>query len=415
MIELSLQPQDFLFFKDSRPMLGASPGKGARVPMQHVLNGALHAALHRAFPQAGSLEGEKIHQGAGGDFRFGNLTSIGPFFSHVGDDNWAFPTPLDLCTSSGEISHVPLSKLPDASSLPAPLRHHVVSRHSPTKEDRKPFLDRLGFQDYLNGKVVEKDRLHCFDEYFLPEHAVGIGMDNDTRSVEKGMLYTFERMRLREEARLVSYADFELNGKDGLQELFHDQNRILVGGESRVCTVETKSVSNLNLPSPSQISGTRIKFILLTPAIFVAVSGHSGGWLPNWVSPMDGSFRLLDGPGPDKVRRLRRKSPGIKEGRPIDARLVAAHVGKPEIVSGWAKGPNGGAKSTLMAAPAGSVYYFEASDEEHAQKLVSALNWKPNLKENTQSINRRSALMGEKGYGIGVCSSWQFLEEINSK
>ena len=52
MIELSLQPQDFLFFKDTRPMLGASPGRGAQLPMQHVLNGALHSALHRAFRKA---------------------------------------------------------------------------------------------------------------------------------------------------------------------------------------------------------------------------------------------------------------------------------------------------------------------------------------------------------------------------
>ena len=51
---------DFLFFKDTRPMLGASPGRGAQLPMQHVLNGALHSALHRAFPKEGSLEGERF-------------------------------------------------------------------------------------------------------------------------------------------------------------------------------------------------------------------------------------------------------------------------------------------------------------------------------------------------------------------
>ena len=64
-------------------MFGSSPGRGASLPMQHVLNGALHAAFHRAFPEEGSLPGEKIHSGrkVEGGFRFGNLSSLGPFLS----------------------------------------------------------------------------------------------------------------------------------------------------------------------------------------------------------------------------------------------------------------------------------------------------------------------------------------------
>jgi CRISPR-associated protein Cmr3 len=415
MIELSLQPQDFLFFKDSRPMLGSSPGRGAQLPMQHVLNGALHSALHRAFPEQGSLEGEKIHTSEDGSFRFGNLTSVGPFLSNSDSDNWYFPTPLDLCTKSGELSHFPLSRNGGISSLPSPLAHPVISRFPPTKENRQAFLNEAGFTKYLSGLRVDPTEFAGFEDFFSPEHAVGIAIDNDRNSVEKGMIYTSERMRLREQARLVAYASFHLKGREALNELFTDNNRILVGGESRICSVESKPVTTLRLPNTPKISGTRIKFVLLTPAIFVAVPDHNGGWLPNWVSPKDGSFRLLDGPGPDKVKRLRKKFPDIKAGAPIEARLVSAHIGKPEIVSGWAQGKRGGAKSTLLAVPAGSVYYFEASSEEQAQKLVSALNWNSNKNSDSPSINRRSALMGEKGYGIGVCAPWQFLEDNNSK
>ena len=134
MIELSLQPQDFLFFKDTRPMLGSSPGQGAQLPMQHVLNGALHSALHRAFPEQGSLEGEKIHSSEEGSFRFGNLTSIGPFLSKSDSGDWYFPTPLDLCTNSGQISHFPLARKVNSSSLSSPLVHPVISSFPPTKE-----------------------------------------------------------------------------------------------------------------------------------------------------------------------------------------------------------------------------------------------------------------------------------------
>ena len=414
MIELSLQPQDFLFFKDTRPMLGSSPGQGAQLPMQHVLNGALHSALHRAFPEQGSLEGEKIHSSEEGSFRFGNLTSIGPFLSKSDSGDWYFPTPLDLCTKSGQISHFPLARKVNGSSLSSPLTHPVISSFPPTKESRQAYLNENGFAQYLSGANLETTNFAGFDDFFSPEHAVGIAIDNDRNSVQKGMIYTSERMRLRDEARLVSYASFQLKGKEALNELFTENNRILVGGESRLCSVKSKPVTTLKLPNTDKILGKRIKFVLLTPAIFVAVSDHQGGWLPNWVSPEDGSFRLLDGPGPDKVKRLRKKFPDMKAGQPIEAKLVAAHIGKPEIISGWAQGKRGGAKSTLLAVPAGSVYYFEASSDEQAQKLVSVLNWKSN-KDSSSSVNRRSALMGEKGYGIGVCAPWQFLEENNSK
>ena len=413
MIELSLQPQDFLFFKDTRPMLGASPGRGAQLPMQHVLNGALHSALHRAFPKEGSLKGEKIHQSEDGSFRFGNLTSVGPFLSNSNSDEWYFPTPLDLCTQSGKVSHFPLKRESGYSSISSPLSHPVINRFPPTKETPKAFLSQNGFSQYLSGSTVDNDKFGALEDFFAPENAVGIAVDNERNSVEEGQLYTSERMRLREHSRLAAYASFQLNGREALDQLFTENNRILVGGESRLCTVSSKIADHLRLPNIPEIKGTRVKYVLLTPAIFVAVSGHQGGWLPNWVSPDDGAFRLLDGPGPEKFKRLRKKFPNIKQGSPIEARLVSALIGKPEIISGWAQGKRSGAKSTLLAVPAGSVYYFEASSEEHAQKLVSVLNWNPGGENDF--INRRSALMGEKGYGIGVCAPWQFLEDNNSK
>lgn len=66
-----------------------------------------------------------------------------------------------------------------------------------------------------------------------------------------------------------------------------------------------------------------------------------------------------------------------------------------------------GAKSTHLAVPAGAVYYFEAADPDHASKLAAALNW--HGKDQT-FVNRRSGLFGEKGFGLGVCGTWEFYE-----
>jgi hypothetical protein len=98
----------------------------------------------------------------------------------------------------------------------------------------------------------------------------------------------------------------------------------------------------------------------------------------------------------------------------IAARLVAAIVPKPIPVTGWALA-NGidrkeaGAKSIHLAVPAGAVYYFEAHSEQDACNLAAVLNWHGHEADPKTIRNRRSTLMGEKGFGLGVCGTWQFL------
>lgn len=108
----------------------------------------------------------------------------------------------------------------------------------------------------------------------------------------------------------------------------------------------------------------------------------------------------------------------------LAARLVAAIVPKPIPVTGWAL-PNesdraeGGAKPTHLAVPAGAVYYFQAEPDlkggpGNAAALASALNWHGTT-EGTDIKNRRSTLMGEKGFGLGVCGTWDFHENVTGR
>ena len=93
------------------------------------------------------------------------------------------------------------------------------------------------------------------------------------------------------------------------------------------------------------------------------------------------------------------------------------HSAQPIVVTGWAlpnhtDRPDGGAKSTHLAVPAGAVYYFEAEPDANqgpgnAIALANALNWHGDSK-GTEIKNRRSTLMGEKGFGLGVCGTWGF-------
>src|SRR5690606_31806347 len=107
-------PIDLLFFKDGRPMEGASSGCGAAWPSPNVISSALHHALHRASHEGvhshtpkrnGSELSEKR------DRQFGSLQSAGPF--PVDDQGrWLFPRPADAQKpGDAKVTHRPLRKL----------------------------------------------------------------------------------------------------------------------------------------------------------------------------------------------------------------------------------------------------------------------------------------------------------------
>jgi hypothetical protein len=191
-----------------------------------------------------------------------------------------------------------------------------------------------------------------------------------------------------------------------IDHLFTGDSAILIGGQLRACSVRSHTTPATDLlPIGAEITGNRVKWILLTPAVFPAIDSHPGGWLPSWVDT-NGDIQLLDGPGKNKAKRT-----GLSEGRRIAAKLVAACVPSSIALSGWSERldaakehggeKNRGPRATLLAVPAGSVYYFEAESPEAARNLATALNW-----NSSPQFHRRSTLLGEKGLGLGVCAHW---------
>lgn len=162
-----------------------------------------------------------------------------------------------------------------------------------------------------------------------------------------------------------------------------------------------------------------MKWVLLTPAIFPEIGDHKGGWLPSWVRQTDGQVMLKAGDTARADREgresWRKRVAALPE---ISARLVAAIVGKPVPVTGYAlpheaAETTGGAKPTHLAVPAGSVYYFECENEAAANSLAAALNWH-GIGDSFAIRNRRSTLFGEKGFGLGVCATWSFFSPERS-
>lgn len=433
---LLLQPTDVLFFRDGRPMSGSLSGHGAAWPLPHVISHAFHAALHRA-----DVEGVHTHRlGRSGKYeearerKFGSLTTAGPFPVHTEGTahTWFFPRPLDAADRDGApvVVSKPLTEQRGASSLPHPLRYPVAATMAPDKSEPCGWWSEGAWNACLGSAQRDTTAVRALfkrdSSFAATEHSCGISMDSETGSAIDGMFYSASYLRLKDDWRLgitASAPDKKFRNADGSDDLIGalldpKTGSILVGGQQRICSVMQDKTISGRLPLPlgrsdgfEESPGRHlVKWVLLTPAIFPRIEAHPGGFCPSWVDHVSGEVMLLDGPGKNQARRLRGRGQNIVEGKSIDARLVAALTGKPIPVTGWAlpngsDRPEGGAKSTHLAVPAGSVYYFECADAAAASKLAAALNWHGES-PGTEIRNRRSSLMGEKGFGLGVCGVW---------
>ena len=461
-----LRPTDILFFRDGRPMGGASAGHGAAWPLPTVINHAFHAALHRAgdiFQSAHPhcLGRNGIYGDAGRrDRRFGSLATAGPFpvSTANADPTWYFPRPADA-DDSGSVFLCP-HRTDAPSSLAAPCKYPVTSTRPPSKGTPKSWWNLGAWNSYLRtAQVPQPPGRSVFisdGDFADTEHTYGIGINPDTGTVEEGQFYSANYLRLREAWRLGVLAaapdkkfQHAKHGNDLVRALLNGRGtEIIAGGQQRVCTATLEPARDGGLPLPiGRTDGFHqrnghwlVKWILLAPAIWPEIPGgiskggetihaHPGGWLPNWIFldwdaeaakvrinkdngrvllklRMGNRWRDYTGP------RVKRVSAGGESD--IEACLVAAIVPKPIPVTGWALANDsdraeGGAKSTHLAVPAGAVYYFEAESEADAKNLAAALNWHGSDTQPTTIRNRRSTLMGEKGFGLGVCGTWDFF------
>lgn len=449
MNQLLLTPNDVLFFRDGRPMGGSLSGHGAAWPLPTVTNAALHAALHRANLEShlgGKLHGHD-HHGRDGktkkDVRkFGSLLTAGPF--PIIQQEWLFPRPLDAGTpENSTVTLEPLNRLESASddiswqeisSLPGPLRYAVANTLTANKILPEPWWNSHAWNAYLGQASTGHARYYKDSDFSDSESTFGIGIDADTGTQNGESFYSAHYLRLKPQTRIGLIAEaFDkidsnpANKKDLIPHLIQSDQHILVGGQQRLCTTEIEPHQTAPLPCGLDSGFLKVrekylvKWVLLTPAIFPAIApcreknikAHSGGWLPNWIDEQSGQVMLKAGKTSREEKESRdRWRERVKTMDPIKATLVAALTGKPIPVTGYAlpheiADVKGGPKPTHLAVPAGSVYYFEADDESSAHALANALNWHGDTK-GTHIKNRRSTLMGEKGFGLGVCGTWKF-------
>jgi CRISPR type III-B/RAMP module-associated protein Cmr3 len=334
---------------------------------------------------------------------FNWLNIRGPF--PVKGEAVYFPRPLDLVPSKTD-ENTTVAKLLQVvaqvgtSNLPAPLTHVVANRETPSKDKLEDWMSHADFTKYLKGSDgFSLEKLHLWDT----EHRIGVELRDDTETAKDGKLYAAEHLRLRPDVRLRFSCSHppekhEEQRKKESQKLPSSliDHTLQLGGEARFGQV--LSGSDLVLPSV-EITGSCVKWVLLTPAIF------KSGWLPGWIGEAGRVLlKTTEKKNRPEFRRNRREgnAPHDAGQEPITATLLAACIGKPQVIGGWdllgsdSEGKSGVPKATQLAVPSGSVYYFKADSEPEAKKLADALRGRC-----------RSDFYGEKGLGLGVCGMWK--------
>lgn len=386
-----LHPLDTLFFRDARPMTAdaGSGGHGANWPLPTVIHEAMRARL---LGIAGENRSGKTRRGHNGKNimpeAFRSLRTIGAL--PCKKNTLYFPRPLDVLPSGEKATFLrPCADNTGSNNLPVKWLRVMMPDARPDKGTLPEWISQDAFVSLLQGKIPSLAEEKLFEK----EHRIGIGIDPDSGSAAEGMLYTAEHLRLHDDVSLWCQAS--------LSEIRADENRgqtlgalenqlVALGGESRLVRVQPSSV-NLNIPPPRT---RRIKWVLATHAVF------RGGWRPNWIDEKDGKVLFKQGAEARKQGesrkdwRMRIRGGEGNEAPSIQARLVAAAISKPIHFSGWDLGEEG-AKPTILAAPAGSVYFFEADTDEDAAALINALHGRT-----------RSDFFGEKGMGLGFCGTW---------
>ena len=443
-----LTPQDVLFFRDARPMTSdqGSGGHGARWPEPHFVFDALHRRLHEAFPDQQDWEcGGKVQTGTGGRAkdgkgqRFGSLSTVGLFPWPESGPGWLFRCPANVVKAEPGAKACVLHLLPcdgsDAkTNLPFSwLKYLAASREQPSKQTPPEWWSRTAWDAYLsdtplpsdkNETSKENEHLRSSADLGLGEWHTGIGMNPDTQTQDGKRIYSAEYLRLRPAISFGFAATLPNNGTENLSELWNDgAHHLPIGGDQRIASIEphngAKPLGDFLPKSPlvDKFEGKLVKWTLLTPAIYPRIKGnaqiraHSGGWLPNWICQDTGKVLLRSGDTtrhPGEHREAWRNR--VRAFAPFAAQLVAACIPKPIIITGYSRrahrdGETAGARETLLAVPAGAVYYFQAENETAARELVAALSWH-GKGDGSHVVNRRSTLHGEKGYGLGVCGKW---------
>lgn len=379
----TLMPRDLLFFRDARPMdvnkkneeAGyRAIGHGANWPRPDILHSAVMHELIRN-PECPEEEW------------YGSVPSLkvmGPF-PCKGDELY-LPMPLDW---DMKLYQMPMVE-EGMTDLPKPLTCAFLDRC----EGKKKYPEWISLEEYecyLKGKVGQGKKKDEPDEpksekLFERSPRNGITLDRNTGASKRTQTELSGRYQA-EYLELAKGVTMRCEIEQDDVAMPEDGRIMIMGGQGGTVTLTQEGDLRATLNTlPKGNPTCYVRWTLIAPALF------DEGWMPNWLNA-DGKVMI---PQNKVLRRAGEKREVFRKRKQAgsqffdSAKLIAARIGNAIHFSGWDSAEK--EKPTVLAVPAGSCYVFECKDTQEAEDLVKALHLK------------RLSNLGEKGFGIGVCS-----------
>lgn len=328
---ISYAPLDTLFFRDGRPFsMGEETwAEGIFPPPPSVFLGAIRSALLSLQPE---LFTNMSDNDPTTDISIENI-----HFAYDQADYLRFICPGDIVRKKKEQESHLLTLKKNAKTNSYLLDYLPTSSFNGEVESFPPhfFLDHASFEDYLNGEFL--GRPEEMPVYFEPK--IGIGRTKVNNTVIEGKLYRVGLQRYMHDNGNKLFFNIHYNLPTPLASLIKDNRLAFAKAGAENKAVEATILSSY--PKVTLPKFTRkdciFKILLISPAIF------KNAWIPDFIDPH--SFK------------------GTFHG--IQVKFISAITGKPMAIGGFdmlRKEP----KPMAKAVPAGSVYFFQLTDDNQS-------------------------------------------------
>jgi CRISPR-associated protein Cmr3 len=331
---------DTLFFRESRPMeaIGGAQLQSVFPPPARTLIGAIRTAVGQAhdvdWKSYANDKNAPLRAIIGSPESLGPLSFAGPFL--LKDNERLYPVPLALLqASASDKAGVAFTRLEPAEAEKA-IMSDLGKLRLPTKRDAldkaKPMenasITAAGLQAFLGGGMPDAKAIIPNDDLYDSEERLGIGRDNDKRTVQEGLLYQTNHVRPKHGVSIGIVV------KGLATDNVPETGTTRLGAEGRLASWQREAIKPL---PAAKSNGERIMLLLLTHARF------QHGWLPDGFEKktIDEGQTVWDG-----------------EIQGVALRLISAVVGKPLREGGWDL-VSGMPRTMDSLVPAGSCYFFE--------------------------------------------------------
>jgi CRISPR-associated protein Cmr3 len=312
MTTLFIEPLDVLFFRGNK-LFGEAGSFGLSLvpPWPSVAAGAIRTAMM----SAKALDFKQFASGQVNDLELGTPSQPGTFTLiafHLAKLNSnfepepVFQLPADLSVSRNG-TQITINQI-------RPLKNHEALLSScktallpvliaPTRNKAEIgwWLNSRGWHRYQQGESLNVADLISSSKLWGTEPRVGIGMNQNTKSVEEGKLFTSQATSFKPGVGFVA----RIAGAN-----IDNINTVRLGGDGRGAASQVTSLQWGIADFQKLSSSRRCKIVLTTPGLF------ERGWLPTgFTQSEDGLIRF--------------ELMGIK------AKLVCAVVPRGEVISGW--------------------------------------------------------------------------------